>query len=294
MQLEVVSWQDWISGDPARTARFVRTLGSALESTGFVTLVDPPVTPDELARAYAVAERLFALPEAEKRACERIDLGRQRGYTPFGLEHAKDQTTADLKEFWQIGADVRCFPAGLPEADVVLGGVFDELHRLGLGVLSAVGRYLGLDDDTFPAMTEGGDTVLRIIHYPPIPADSGDAVRAAAHEDINLLTVLPVSTASGLELLDHAGNWVSIETPPDAMIIDTGDMMQLLTGGRLKATTHRVVNPSDEALRKRSRYSLPLFVHPHGAARLTGPDATTPGPTAAEFLHERLVAIGVS
>ncbi|MCB9677478.1 MAG: isopenicillin N synthase family oxygenase [Alphaproteobacteria bacterium] len=302
MGIRTLSLADWTSLDPSRRARFVRELGLGLEEHGFVAIAEPGLEPELLRQAYAMAEALFALPEAEKRRHEHPEIGRQRGYTPFGTEHAKDQITADLKEFWHVGRETSVedglpandFPSE-PDAGPVFTALFAALERVAGHMLDAIGLYLGQHDGYFAELTDHGNSVLRVIHYPPLPESVPvGAVRAAAHEDINLMTVLPVSTSSGLEIQLPDGSWMPVDAEPETVIVDTGDMMALLTGGRLPATTHRVVNPTEPTLARRARYSLPFFVHPRPAARLTPFDANEPGPTAAEFLHDRLVAIGIA
>jgi isopenicillin N synthase-like dioxygenase len=304
--IQTLSLEEWTSNDPSRRAVFVRQLGPALEAHGFVIIANPGLDPDLLRRAYQAAADLFALSDADKRPFDRPAIDRQRGWTPFGTEHAKDQVAADLKEFWQIGREAPHLP-GVPanvfpdEPDVapVFTALFAALERTATQLLAAVGHYLGLNDGTFEAMTDGGNSVLRVIHYPPLPESMpAGAVRAAAHEDINLMTLLPTSTASGLEIRardpDGTSRWMPVEAPPGSLIVDTGDMMARLTAGRLPATTHRVVNPTDPALARSPRYSMPFFVHPRPEVRLTPFDGGEPGPTAEDFLKERLRAIGVS
>ena len=307
MQLATVAIADWLSDDSARRERFVRDLGLGLEDLGFVAVTDPGIDPTRLARAYELARDLFALPVEQKLACEQPESGRQRGYTPFGVEHAKNRETADLKEFWQVGRHLpddhpmrqsgeipqNVFPA-VPGLASTFQALYSDLEQLSTHLLEAIALYLGHERDVFTRMTVDASTVLRIIHSPPLPATIADgAVRAAAHEDINLITVLPVSTAAGLELLTRSGRWVAVECPPGSVIVDTGDMMALLTEGRLPATTHRVVNPTEAAVAGASRYSMPFFVHPAHAVRLSplgGPDV---GPTAGAYFTERMRATGV-
>lgn len=304
--LRHVDLDDWRVGGARRDA-FVRELGAGLEADGFVLVDDPdapgPERPSPWVQdAYALCPALFGLPLADRLACERPEDGRQRGYTPFGTEHAKDRATADLKEFWQVGrpdaaagVPANAFPATLPSAEPVLVGLFSALERVADDLLDALALHLALRPGALRELTVGGNSVLRVIHYPPVgPEVPPGAVRAAAHEDINLMTVLPASTDSGLEILDRDGRWLAVQPPPGALIVDTGDMMALLTGGRLPATTHRVVNPSGPDATARSRFSLPYFVHPRPDARLDPLDGSGPGPLAGDFLHERLVAIGVA
>ena len=289
-----------VYADPARRADFVRALGEALEELGFVALAHHGVPDALLQRAYSVAADTFALPAAAKRGCETPEDGRRRGYTSFGVEHAKDQPTADLKEFWHVGRPPRPgadlppnrFPPDLPAFGSTFGELFGALDGVADLVLRSIGLHLGWGEDALPGMVRDGDSVLRVIHYPPLPDGAPEgAVRAAQHEDINLLTVLPVSTQPGLELLTRDGQWMPVDPPPGVMVCDTGDMMAELTGGRLGATTHRVVNPTVGA--HRSRYSMPFFCHPRPDVRLSAPGQAG-GRKAGEWLDERLRAIGVA
>jgi isopenicillin N synthase-like dioxygenase len=285
-------------------AAFVRALGEGLERFGFVSVTGHGIPAALLDRAYRVAESVFRLPERQKLACEHPASGRQRGYTPYGQEKAKGFTAADLKEFWQVGRELpeahplraggqmapNLFPAALPEAREVFLALYEALERFAQGLLEAVGEHLGLPRDFFRELTRDGDSILRIIHYPDLPGGAPQgAVRAAPHEDINLMTVLPASTRPGLELLTRDGRWLAVQPPAGAMICDTGDMMAHLTAGRLPATTHRVVNPgqSDGA-----RYSMPFFLHPRADAMLRPLGAGEPI-LARDLLNRRLREIGV-
>lgn len=281
----------------------VERLGRGIEATGFVAITGHPVPAALLDRAYDVARRLFALDPAAKRACETPHDGRLRGYTPFGVEHAKDQAIPDLKEFWHVGREPseapgldlpsNRFPAALPEARPVLAALFGALDAVALDLLDALGVWLDLAPGALRELARGGNSVLRVVHYPPLGPDAPPgALRAAAHEDVNLLTVLPVSTAPGLELLTRDGRWVPLNPPPGVLVCDTGDMMQWLTGGRIPSTTHRVANPPVDA--DRPRYSLPFFCHPQPDAWLAPPDGHGAPLRARDFLHRRLVEIGLA
>ncbi len=287
--------------------RFVQTLGEGLSDLGFVAVVGHPIDEALLSRCYAAAARVFALPEPLKREYEDVAAGRQRGYTPFGIEKAKDQNVFDLKEFWQLGRELpdthpyrldgripeNRFPAEVPEFGEVFREYFLRCEEVAQMLLAAIGEYLALPEGTFAALTRDGNTVARVLYYPDT-AGSGaaGAVRAAAHEDINLITLLPASTKPGLELLTRDGRWTPAVVPPNTLVVDTGDMMQHLTAGRLPATTHRVVNPEAS---DGGRYSLPFFVHPHPDAWLTPSDpAFGPPVRAGDMLAERLRAIGVA
>lgn len=292
--------------DPSTRRDFARELGEGLEALGFVALEHHGVPHDLLRRAYTLADATFALPSAVKRRYESPQDGRQRGYTSLGVEHAKNQSTADLKEFWHVGRELgpahplhtsgaippNRYPSEISGFDQTFQDLFAALDGVVETMLRGIGLHLGWGEDALPAAVRNGNSVLRIIHYPPLPEQQdGHALRAAPHEDINLITILPVSTEPGLELLTRDGEWVPVDPPPGVMVCDTGDMMALLTGGRLPATTHRVVNPSRGA--DRSRYSMPFFCHPRPEVTLS-PPGTQGGPTAGEFLMERLRDIGVA
>jgi len=278
----------------SRQATAVDTLGRALEEFGFVAITHHDVPTELLERAYDQARALFSLPAEAKAGYEDPTTGRQRGYTSIGVERAKDQTVPDIKEFWHIGrrgADVvaNVEPSEVPEFTPTFDALFDELDRVATTLLTSVGAYLGKPSGFFEAFTRGGNSIIRVIHYPPLPDDAPEgAVRAAAHEDINLMTVLPVATEPGLQLMTREGEWIDVQTPPNVMVCDSGDMMQLLTGGRLRSTTHRVVNPPGDA--NRSRYSMPFFCHPRGQAVLR----EEPRVLAGEFLMQRLRENGVA
>lgn len=285
---------------------FVRDLHDSLARWGFVAITGHDIAPALLSDAYAQAEAFFDLPGEAKRRWERPDQGRQRGYTGFGVERAKDQGVHDLKEFFQVGRtlgpDHPLVTSGaMPDAvwpddpagfRPTFSALFDALDDLAMTLLRAIAEGVGLDADDLVEGATDGSNVLRVIHYPPLrPSDPADAVRAAAHEDINLLTVLPTSTAPGLELLDKDGSWRALVTPPDVMICDTGDLMAYLTGGQLPAVTHRVVNPPGGA--NGSRYSMPFFCHPRPDWVIRPVRGDAPARTAGDLLRERLIENGV-
>ena len=291
----------------ARRAAFIAVLGEGLERFGFVAVTGHGIAPELLAQAYQLAEQTFALPESVKRQYETPHDGRQRGFTSFGVEHAKDHPVGDLKEFWHVGRELGAehalhlsgdvppnqFPKELPAFQDTFLGLFNALEGFANQLLSAVGLYLGRDEAFFSRLTHDGNSVLRIIHYPSLGEQLPEgAIRAAAHEDINLLTVLPVSTKPGLELLTRDGEWMAVEVPPDTMVCDTGDMMQLLTGRRLPATTHRVVNPRGGG-QDGARLSMPFFLHPHPDAMLTPMSGDAAAVLTRDFFHQRLREIGV-
>ena len=252
---------------------FARALGASLERYGFAVIEDHPVPAPVIADALADTRAVFALPEAAKLAY-RPEQGRgQRGYTPFGVETAKGAEHFDLKEFWHVGRDL---PAGhrfeghmppnvWPDSEVVgfrphLQALFAALDAMGAHVLAAIARHLGLDDGFFSPTVESGNSILRLLHYPPTDG-SGPNVRAAAHEDINVITLLLGAEEGGLELLDReTGRWLAVSPPAGSIVVNIGDMLQRLTNGVLPSTSHRVVNPAPER-RSVARYSTPFFLH---------------------------------
>ncbi len=281
----------------------IKEIGQSLSACGFVNLMGHGVSQDLLAQAYQMAEKLFALSEASKMRCEQPESGRQRGYTPFFLEKAKDQQVGDLKEFWHIGRTLptdhpyaivmkeNLFPNELDGIAEVMKKLYEEMDALAFYVVGLIADYLGLDRHIFDSMVKDGNSILRVIHYPDIENAPEGSVRSAAHEDINLLTLLPAATKPGLEILTKDGQWVDVAPPVGAIVCDTGDMMSLLTNGKLPATTHRVINPKSG--RDGGRYSMPFFMHPHPYAMLKPFFGTGQEFSAHDFLNERLRANGV-
>jgi isopenicillin N synthase-like dioxygenase len=292
---------EYRDADPSARRAFGDRLVAALRECGFITLQGHALDGDQITRSYAAAEAFFALPEDEKRRYA----GGLRGYTPFGQEHAKDRSVPDLKEFWQIGYETddpearNVWPDRPEDFEPVFRDLFDTLESVGRTLLSAIALGLGLDEDFFDGKIEGGTSLLRLIHYPPIPADADpDSVRAAAHEDINLLTLLVAAQGAGLEVQMRDGQWLPVNNAPDHLVVDTGDMMARITNGVLPATTHRVVNPDGPNV---SRYSMPFFVQPRAEVMLESlescqrPGVAPPPPiSTGDFLHQRLVEIGLA
>jgi len=298
-----LSLRDYTAGDAATRAAFSEAFMSGLQQYGFIVLKDHGVSTDLLARAYGLAQQVFGLPEATKR---QYAAG-LRGYTPFGVEHAKDSGHPDLKEFWQIGHDPspdapepfppNVWPAEAPDFQPTFTDLFDALNETGIVLLRALAPKLGLEDHYFDRLVRHGTSILRVLHYPPLGADvDPNAARSAAHEDINFLTIMVAAKGKGLELLDSDGTWLPVETDPTNLIVDSGDMLKRMTNGVIPATTHRVVNPDGPNV---SRYSMPFFMHPTLATSLkvlpscVGDGPNYPETTAGEYLHERLKAIGL-
>jgi isopenicillin N synthase-like dioxygenase len=296
--------REYLEGSAAQRAAFSAALMQGLQRYGFIILCDHPVTPPLIDAAYASIARLFAQPEAVKREY----IGGARGYAPFGTEHAKNRTVPDLKEFWQIGpepADVAPARGGVPAniwppfpegfKDTVIA-LFEALQATGRAILEALAPALGEPHDFFDRRIVARNSVLRLLHYPPVTTGADAAVRSAAHEDINLITLLLAPQGPGLELLDRDGRWLSVETSRNNLIVDSGDMLARITNDVIPATTHRVVNPSVENV---SRYSMPFFMHPDPEVVLrclpacVGAGARYPEIRAGTFLEQRLMEIGL-
>ncbi|MGZ3376038.1 MAG: isopenicillin N synthase family dioxygenase [Phenylobacterium sp.] len=286
---------------------FSQTLGGSFARFGFAVISDHGIPQARIEAAVEAGKRFFALPEADKLKY-KLPVGGQRGYTPFGVETAKGETNYDLKEFWHVGRDL---PPGhpyrnhmadnvWPDADVAdfhekVGWLYAALDGMGLKVLEAIATYLGLERHFFDPTVDFGNSILRLLHYPPVPFD-GPHIRAAAHEDINVITLLLGAEEAGLEVLDRDGQWLAVNPPPGALVCNIGDMLQRLTNHRLPSTTHRVVNPAPER-RGFARYSTPFFLHFNSdylirtlpnCVDAAHPDRYPTPITANDYLQERL------
>ena len=296
---------DYTSGTPDQRQAFCEQLLQGLQRYGFITLSGHPIRGELLEEAYRLSAAFFAQPEAVKR---EYASGGTRGYIPFRTERAKNRSVPDLKEFWQIGPE----DSGQPSSEIVPPNLwpaapagfkptflelFTALQDTGRIILEALTVGLELPRHFFDALLTERNSVLRLLHYPPIPADvDSDSVRAAAHEDINLLTLLVAAQGSGLELLDRDGQWLAVETERNNLIVDSGDMLARITNEVIPATTHRVVNPAGPNV---SRYSMPFFMHPNADAVLSclpsciGGGAKYPDISAGMLLRQRLEEIGL-
>ncbi len=265
--LPTVSLADYTHGSPEARAGMVRTLSDSLGTLGFCAVTDHGVGSHLIHEVYGAMHEVFAQSEAEKLMSVAPSSMGNRGYVGRGKEHAKGQTVGDLKEFWHVGRELpelgasgkNAWPAHAVFRSKATE-LYAELDASALTLLRAIAVGLGLPEQSFSDMVEGGNSILRMIHYPPLrELYTPGAERSAAHEDINMLTLLCESTHAGLELLGRDGHWTQVATPPGHLIVDTGDMMQRVTGGRMRSTTHRVVNP---ATGDTPRYSIPFFAHP--------------------------------
>jgi isopenicillin N synthase-like dioxygenase len=288
---------------------FAHELGESFERYGFAIIADHGIPADLIARAEEKARAFFALPEDVKRRYHIAGGGGARGYTPFGIETAKGATAYDLKEFWHVGRELpeghrfaglmapNVWPAEVESFRDTFLQLFAAFDTAGLRILEAIARHLGLAPDYFEDTVADGNSVLRLLHYPPVPGD-GPNVRAGAHEDINTITLLLGAEEAGLELLDRDGQWLKVSPNEGELVVNIGDMLQRLTNNLLRSTTHRVVNPPPER-RGHSRYSMPFFLHfrPDFLIEtlpecLDGRPNLYPEPiTAHDFLLERLKEI---
>mgnify|MGYP000216636073 CR=1 FL=1 len=308
--IPVLDLRDFHADDRRQT--FISQLGRALEDIGFFAITHHSVDAELIQAAYEATQAFFTLPESAKRQYEDLTLHGQRGFTAFGREHAKDHPVPDLKEFWHVGRSLppdhplaARYPANLspievPQFATVMNQLYAQLDACAAELLKACALYLGEPETLLSDMMRDSDTILRVIHYPPIAPDVHPAsLRAAAHEDINLITLLCEATDEGLELWQRDGTWRSIRALPGQIIVDSGDMLQQLTNGLLQSTTHRVVNPADSRDR---RFSMPFFAHPRPEVDLTplpGCIAKTgeqvfPSITAGAYLQQRLREIGLA
>ena len=291
---------------------FAKTLGRSFQSLGFAIVSDHGIDPALIARTWDLTRAFFALPVETKSRYLLDGMGGARGYTPFGVEIAKDADKHDLKEFWHVGRDLppghrfrdhmpeNVWPAEVPRFRETLQAIFAAFDTAGNKLLSAIARYLGLAPDWFEPTVENGNSVLRLLHYPPIPRNA-DGIRAGAHEDINLITLLLGAEEAGLQLLTKTGDWLAVDPPEGALVINVGDMLQRLTNNRLPSTTHRVINPPSER-RHIPRYSMPFFLHLASDFEIRTlrqcidsdhPDLNPVPITADEYLQERLIEIGL-
>jgi len=291
----------------ADSPAFVAALGEAYTRYGFVIIADHGIPQPLIERFLGLYKTFFAWPEAEKRRYHIAGGGGARGYTPFGIETAKGAVHHDLKEFWHVGRELapghpyqhymadNIWIDGLPGFRETSLEMFETFDRTGRRLLTAIARVLGLAPDFFEDKVQLGNSVLRVIHYPPMPPQPTESVRAGAHEDINVITLLLGAEEPGLQVLTRQGEWLAANPAPGSMVVNVGDMLQRLTNGVLPSTTHRVVNPASDRARH-ARFSMPFFLHfnpdfPIAALpSCTGPGRPEPLPPilAEEYLQERL------
>jgi len=293
-------------------ADFAAAFGASFERFGFAMVSDHDIDMALIDDAWAKAQAFFALPEAAKRAYQIPGIGGARGYTPFGTEIAKGASEVDLKEFWHVGRDLpaghplaaqqpnNVWPAEVDSFRTTFETLYAEFDRLGARLLCGIARYLNLSPDWFDATVQDGNSVMRLLHYPPVTGPA-KGIRAEAHEDINTITLLLGAEEAGLEILDKDGSWLPVAPPPGALAVNVGDMLQRLTNHKLPSTTHRVRNP-DAGRASVARYSMPFFLHFRSDYRIETlpecvdaqhPDRYPVPITADDYLQARLREIGL-
>ena len=307
-----VDLSDFLSEDPSKKQKFIKEIGEAYEEIGFVALKGHFLTDVLSENLYSEVKNFFDLPNEIKESYEIEGIGGQRGYTSFGKESAKGRSEGDLKEFWHFGQEVignnklkEEYPDNVnvnevPNFNKVGIETYKMLEKTATYVLRALSLYIGLNELYFDKFVTNGNSILRPIHYPPIEGAPKGAVRAAAHGDINLITLLMGASASGLEVQNKKGDWIPVTALPEQLVINVGDMLERLTNNKLRSTIHRVVNPPKKDWNK-SRYSIPFFTHPISEMSLNClPECINEAQpkmyddiTAGEFLNERLRELGL-
>ncbi|MFN8671248.1 MAG: 2-oxoglutarate and iron-dependent oxygenase domain-containing protein [Candidatus Sericytochromatia bacterium] len=313
VEIPTLDYTDLISGNPELKKQFCKNIGKAYNEIGFVVIKNHGLLPQTKDYLYEQVKNFFSQPEEFKKKYEIEGIFGQRGYTSKGKEIAKGSKVADLKEFWQWGQEFEdgVIPEGfyqnvyvkeLPEFNKIALEVYKKLEDIAIELLRAIALFLKLDEFYFDDKVQKGNSILRMLHYfPLIDVDLPEgAVRAEAHEDINLITLLIGASADGLQVKTLDGEWLSLNAKDDELVINVGDMLQRLTNGKLVSTTHRVINPPKELLGT-SRYSIPFFLHPVADMDLTCLDSCIDEKhpkkfsdmTAGEYLNKRLVEIGL-
>ena len=307
-----VNLADFLSKDANKKQQFINQIGKAYENIGFVALKGHFLDKKLVEDLYTEVKNFFNLPLHIKKKYEIPGIGGQRGYVSFGKESAKGKTEADLKEFWHFGQYIdTCstyanqYPKNvvveeLPKFNEVGKQAYQMLEKTAKYVLRALALHLNLEETYFDAYIQNGNSILRPIHYPPIETEPKGAERAAAHGDINLITLLMGAQGKGLQVQNNNGNWIDAMAAPDELMINVGDMLSRHSNNKLKSTIHRVVNPPKE-LWGTSRYSIPFFMHPISEMKLdvleNCIDKNNPKKfdniTAGEFLEERLKELGL-
>ncbi len=307
-----VDLADFLSDDPNRKQNFVNQIGSAYEDIGFVSLRNHFLDDALVSNLYKEVKAFFALDLAKKKKYEIEGLGGQRGYVSFGKEHAKGKKEGDLKEFWHFGQEPsvdanlsETYPENvrveeLPDFNETGMKAYRMLEKTGIYVLRALALYIGVDEFYFDHWASNGNSILRPIHYPPITQEPKGAVRAGAHGDINLITLLMGASSGGLQVLRKDGQWIDAIPEEDELVINVGDMLERHTNNKLRSTIHRVTNPPKEQWDS-PRFSIPFFMHPRGDMDLSCMDLCVDEQhpksfediTAGDFLTQRLIEIGL-
>lgn len=314
-KIAVVDYHNYSKGDAATRQTFIQEFGDSFSNMGFAIVRNHGVTKELRQRLFEVSEAFFNLPEDVKRSYEDMALNGQRGYTSKMRESAKGKSVPDLKEFYHVGQTVtdgdpikneypdNIWPKEVSDFQEVCTEVYETFEQTGQNLLRAIALYLGLEENYFDSKVHNGNSILRLLHYYPV-ADKSEipegAVRAAAHGDINLITLLMGGSADGLQAQSLDGTWIPVSPKEDEIVINIGDMLERLTNGKLRSTQHQVICP-DESLWTKPRFSTPFFMHPRSDMDLTCLDSCIDAEnpkqfadaTAGEFLNERLIELGL-
>lgn len=310
-QIPRINLEDFLSNDSEKKDEFVKKIGNAFSEIGFVALKGHFLSSEIIEELYLQIEAFFKLPLEVKEKYEILNLAGQRGYTSFGKEHAKGRKAGDLKEFWHFGQypekdDLNLiYPdniiiSEIPKFNEIGKKAYQLLERTALYVLRGIASYLELEEKYFDEYIKNGNSILRPIHYPPILEEPKEAERAAAHGDINLITLLMGAQGPGLQVKNNSGQWIDAIAKEGELMINIGDMLSRHTNNRLKSSIHRVINPTKTHWGK-SRYSIPFFMHPLGSMPLDCIDKCIDEKnpkafediTAGKFLNERLIDLGL-
>ena len=310
-QITRINLEDFLSNDSEKKDEFVKKLGNAFSEIGFVALKGHFLSSEIIEELYLQIEAFFKLPLEVKEKYEILNLAGQRGYTSFGKEHAKGRKAGDLKEFWHFGQYLEkddlnlIYPdniiiSEIPKFNEIGKKAYQLLERTALYVLRGIASYLELEEKYFDGYIKNGNSILRPIHYPPILEEPKEAERAAAHGDINLITLLMGAQGPGLQVKNNSGQWIDAIAKEGELMINIGDMLSRHTNNRLKSSIHRVINPTKTHWGK-SRYSIPFFMHPLSSMPLDCIDKCIDEKnpkafediTAGKFLNERLIDLGL-
>ena len=307
-----VNLSNFLSNDANKKQQFIDQIGHAYENIGFVALKGHFLDDQLVEDLYAEIKKFFDLPTAIKKTYEIPGINGQRGYVSFGKESAKGKKEGDLKEFWHFGQYVDAaskyakeYPENvtvkeLKKFNEIGKKTYQMLEKTAMYVLRSLALYLNLEETYFDQYIANGNSILRPIHYPPITSEPKGAERAAAHGDINLITLLMGAHGKGLQVQNHKGEWIDAMATPDELMINVGDMLSRHSNNKLKSTIHRVTNPPKESWGS-SRYSIPFFMHPISEMKLdvlkNCIDEDNPKQfediTAGEFLEQRLKELGL-
>ncbi len=314
--LVVADLRLFVEGTRQDRNHFIETLGQAFHDVGFIIIQNHLISPDLQASLYEKVEAFFRLPDEVKARYVVPGTAGQRGYTPKNVEHAKGRTVPDLKEFFHVGPEItdpddplyhrlpkNVWPMEVPGFQSVVMEAYEKFFETGRILMRAIALYLDLEEDYFDSRIWNGPSLLRLLHYYPLPADQPipeGAIRAAEHEDIDLITLLVGTSAEGLEILTRKDTWLAPRIAPHEMVVNVGDMLERLTNNYLRSTTHRVALPPPDK-RHLPRFSVPFFLHPRPEVSLAClPSCITPSHpkaypdiTAETFLEERLREIGL-